>query len=206
MSAKPNKNAKVNKEKPDTRTPLKLPPLKERLKEVEHTAQIVSGITGQPLAEIKKKLKKAQMEMNQDDWNRAATFSRESELETLIVDPFHEFPHLASILSKFIVGRPDNDGFDIGQLMRKCSSDQLHSLLGSIGKMKEKSENYERTAYAYYAYSNFIKESDREPTKPELKKYIVANRSIYKVAPDVGDGKGWTRLWKSSGLFSLSER
>ena len=59
-----------------------------------------------------------------------------------------------------------------------------------------------RNYFAYRAYLDYRIEFASEPSKPELKAYILARPKIYKNAPL--DKKDWTRLWKASGLSGLA--
>ena len=68
----------------------------------------------------------------------------------------------------------------------------------------KKREGVSRITFAVEAYRNYFGEVGREPSKNELKKYMIARREIYKDQP--GEGEPWTRLWKSAGLFGMSDR
>ncbi|MEY4569971.1 MAG: hypothetical protein RLZZ398_1410 [Verrucomicrobiota bacterium] len=61
-----------------------------------------------------------------------------------------------------------------------------------------------RNFFAYQAYLQFVIETGRDPSKPELKDYILARRETYKDAPSKDDPRGWTRLWVASGLSLLA--
>lgn len=61
-----------------------------------------------------------------------------------------------------------------------------------------------RDQSAYRAYRDFITEHGFEPSKAKLKSFILQNRSIYPDAPAPDDLKGWTRVFRNSGLGFLS--
>ena len=76
-----------------------------------------------------------------------------------------------------------------------------------IVKLKRNEANPHRNAYAYFAYSHYLADNGREPSKAELKAYMLADgNGRYRDLPAPEDKKGWTRLWKNAGLSRLALR
>jgi len=69
----------------------------------------------------------------------------------------------------------------------------------------QKLSNDHCNAIAYQAYSAYIEITGREPTKGELKDYILKNPERFKGGfPAKGeDEKGWTRVLAAAGLKGL---
>jgi hypothetical protein len=144
-----------------------------------------------------------------EEYLASMSWHRQREVDRLIVDPHRDEP-LACMFSDHILSRENSNNATIGKffhdVLSKLDSEKLELLFKRIVNLKKNAESRGRAAYAYYAYSSFIDETDREPSKMELKKYIIARREIYKESPSSDDAKGWTRLWKACGLFDLAER
>jgi hypothetical protein len=142
-----------------------------------------------------------------------AAIDRQAVLNQLRADPFGDEP-LACILGPVILGRATAadkqlTGEIFAAILETSTPDQLAAFFARIHKMKVNADMPpHRNAFAYYAYSNYIGETGREPSKQELRKYITARREIYKDAPQDGpdDGKAWHRLWQDCGLFELPKK
>jgi hypothetical protein len=87
------------------------------------------------------------------------------------------------------------------------TADQAAEFFNHIVKMKLTHGGLpHRNAWAHAAYGDFINETGKEPSKPHLRKYMEARKEKYRDQPSPDDKKGWSRLWKDSGLFTLSDR
>lgn len=139
-----------------------------------------------------------------------ARISRQSAINTERVDPHRDEP-LACILGGVILGRSTADEKDlVGKLfthiLETATPEHARQFFARVLELKKSAAMpAHRNAFAYYAYSNYIEETGREPSKAELRKYIMARREIYKDAPGPEDGRGWTRVWKAVGLSDLRQ-
>ena len=92
-------------------------------------------------------------------------------------------------------------------VLENSTPEQAAAFFARVRRLKESAElPPHRNAFAYYAYSSFIEETGREPSKPELRKYIVARKGAFRDAPTPEDGKAWHRLWEDCGLFELPKK
>ena len=141
-----------------------------------------------------------------DEWMAQA--ARQHCIDILRADPHKDEP-LAAVLGGIIRGNEPTAwesellGKLMAQALGKMTIEQAQSFFDRIMALKKNWPHGHRNAFAYYAYSKYIEATGKEPTKKELKKYIVAHRDIFKDAPLKEDTAGWTRLWKNSGLFTL---
>lgn len=92
-------------------------------------------------------------------------------------------------------------------LIRNLDLESCKSMFAAILRAKENlSLGQSRQSYALSACADFIRQTGRPPSKPELKEFILARSNKYRDCPSAGDGKGWTRLWKETHLDGLSSR
>lgn len=137
---------------------------------------------------------------------------RKCKFESLSANPKSKAMGFASSLSHVfeISARGPAETQFFGEIMTAAiqdyTTDELKELFDNILKMKANREFLHRNSYAYLAYCQFISETSREPSKKELKEYIVARSDRYKDAPIKGDGKGWTRVWEEAGLTKLKSK
>jgi len=140
-----------------------------------------------------------------------AAIARQAQIDMLRADPHGEDILSATGFSSVMLGRADAmDKITVAEAMlhalKNLSSDELAEFFARIVRMKSNIENPHRTARAYYGYTRFVEENGKEPSKPELKDYLIENSKIFIGMPNRDDGKGWTRLWRESGLSNLSDR
>jgi hypothetical protein len=91
--------------------------------------------------------------------------------------------------------------------LEKMTPEEMKDFFNLILTYKAQFANLRsRVFFAVKAAYDYEAMTGREPSKPELKAFILANRGKYKDAPSAEDGKGWTDLWKNSGLASLANR
>ncbi len=136
---------------------------------------------------------------------------RQAVIDTLKVDPKGD-EALACVMASIVLNRPYSAPDE--ELAGKCFVAAMKHPDPAVAsrffqrmlRLKLNAESPHRNAFAYYAYSRFIDEAGREPSKPELRAYIEARRNEFKDAPGAEDPKGWTRLWKESGLSELATR
>lgn len=140
-----------------------------------------------------------------------ARVGRQFFLNELRTDPLGDEP-LACILGPVILRRATDGEKQLAKelfthILETGTAEQVTAFFARVRRLKESAElPPHRNALAYYAYSSFIEETGREPSKPELRKYIVARREIFKGAPAPEDGKAWHRLWEDCGLFELPKK
>jgi hypothetical protein len=139
-------------------------------------------------------------------------FMRRTKVEALAANPRSKSIGLAKCLFP-VFEMSSNDNIEtqaLGEIMTHAiqtfTADELKEFFDNIVMMKKEKELQHRNSYAYQAYSHFIDETDREPSKNELRNYIINRREIYRDAPSAGDGKGWTRVWDESGLDKLKSK
>lgn len=142
-----------------------------------------------------------------DAW--MAPMLRQSFINDLRADPFNGEP-VACVLSSVMLDRAtDSEREVVGELFTNAlatmTAEQLAAFFRRVEKLKSNAEQPHRNCYAYFAYSGFIEETGREPSKPELRKYIMARPEAFPAMPPGDDKKAWTRLWLDSGLASLAE-
>lgn len=139
-----------------------------------------------------------------------AGVARQNSIDRLRVDPKGDEP-LAPVLASVLLDR--SDSFDeklVGKMfvtvLRNPDPAVAEQFFRRVMALKMNAAQPHRNSYAYYAYARFIEETDREPSKPELRAYIEARREEFKDAPGPDDKQGWTRLWKESGLSNLADK
>jgi len=93
-----------------------------------------------------------------------------------------------------------------GELTRTSTPQQLTAFFARVGKLAHNIEQPHRNAFVYYGYSRFIEETGREPSKNDLKNYLLEDTKSFKGLPPSDDKKAWTRLWSETGLSSLLSR
>jgi len=148
--------------------------------------------------------------MSAEEELRFSRICRQSVLDQARVDPYGDEP-LSCVFAPVILKRgaeweKDDAGKLLVGLLESYTADQIEAFFKRVVQLKRNAESLaHRNGFAYYAYSMFLEETGREPSKRELKKYIVARREVYKVQPAPGDKKGRTNLWRDSGLFTLRQ-
>jgi hypothetical protein len=152
---------------------------------------------------------RAHLDPQEDDaWT--AEIARNAALETLRVDPYNSEPIACTLAPVLLDRASDSEKKMVGELfataLAKMNADQLAAFFRRVEKLKVASEQPHRNFAAYLAYERFIKTTGREPSKPELKQYIIARPESFKAMPPEDDKKAWTRIWDESGLSSLSAR
>jgi len=156
--------------------------------------------------------KKIQLKLDLSLNGKLQKLIRKFKFESLAANPKSKPMGFASSLSSVfeISARDPADTQFFGEIMtvaiQDSTTDELKELFDHILKMKANREFLHRNSYAYLAYSHFINETSREPSKWELKEYIVARSDRFKDAPSKNDNKGWTRLWKEAGLNKLKSK
>jgi hypothetical protein len=139
-----------------------------------------------------------------------AAWSRQHNLNALRVDPKGDDP-LACVLASVVLDRsfPSVDevaGAMFVAVLKNPDPMVAGRFFQRVMRLKLNADMPHRNAYAFHAYGRFIEETGREPSKPELRAYIEARRNEFKDAPGAEDPKGWTRLWRESGLSGLATR
>lgn len=144
-------------------------------------------------------------------------------LQLLKHDPLNEDP-LTAVFAGVISGEvSDADEKLVGSLwvkvMKTGDPERIKDLACKIARLAENAKHPRRAFHAYQAYVDFIEATEREPSKRELKKFILArsnqsedfkrgrDRKVrYMDMPAEEDKKAWTRIWHDSGLFGIRER
>jgi hypothetical protein len=135
---------------------------------------------------------------------------RQKSVNQLRVDPKGDEP-LSGILGDVILCRASADDEDLAgkmflAVLKAPDPSVAEQFFRRVMRLKLNAVAPHRNAFAYYAYGRFIEDAGREPSKTELRAYIEARRNEFKEAPGEDDPKGWTRLWKESGLSGLATR
>jgi|GEM_PF-2304933 len=193
MSNKPQKAGrpkKVNLPKTDSRTPKNYSPFSPA--EVESLKSIFNLPQRTP-----------------DDEKASAQTERQDRLNQLRVNPKGNasLPPLFSNLVMKNASKMEKSllGNGLIEMIEAFETPVLEKLFKGILEMKRNSEDSpRRNYYAYSAYCNFLKENGKEPTKPELKKFIQRNPDLYLVG--ILEKGGWTIVWKETGLSTLKDR
>lgn len=154
-----------------------------------------------------RKIKDERMDMRAD---ASVSLFHQMEIDRARVDPFNDEP-LACILAPVLLNRAtDAEREFVGNLFadaaRTCTAAQLAAFFARVAKLALNAEQPHRNAYAYFAYARFIEATGREPSKPELKAYMLARPETFKGTPAGDEKKQWTRLWADSGLSELADR
>lgn len=135
-------------------------------------------------------------------------------LKLFSIDPTNSDAWAHSIGPVFYEDETHNDfkvaSTIIGVFIQQSPLTVVEELFSRILAMKRKSEaaangDRGRLALALLAWTAFVEEFGFSPRKRKLKSYILAAPSLYPSMPDMGDTKGWTRLWEDSGLQDLED-
>jgi hypothetical protein len=159
------------------------------------------------------KFKKAAKEFLKPLNEGRAQTQRVTAIQYAMMDPMREFGGLPFLLRSVLFREPLEpcDIHCAGDLFVRilqlpaAPAERILKNVVSIMRNLE-GEGLDRRCSALVAYHNYFTDHGEEPSKSKLKAYIVADRKRYKNMPDAGDGKGWTRLWKDSGLFEMPDR
>jgi hypothetical protein len=132
------------------------------------------------------------------------------QIGTLFVDPFSDEP-LACVLAPVLLNSAtEAERAFVANLFAEalgtCTSEQLAAFFARVTKLALNAEQTHRIAAAYFGYSRFIEETGREPSKPELKAYLIARPETFKGMPRDESKSDWTDLWKACGLSNLANR
>lgn len=134
----------------------------------------------------------------------------DSIVSELSADPFGDFP-LAFLFSQVIEGKAsererETVGKVLVSLLEQASPERASEVLGRLAKMKEDAGlPSHRNARAFRAYSDFVEIAGRDPSKAELKDFILARPESYG-ADWPGKAEPWSRIWAASGLKELKGR
>ncbi len=96
-------------------------------------------------------------------------------------------------------------------VIEKAPASTLEDLFRRILAMKREAEKSPQDKHRHWhvlkGYLDYLSETEnRQPSKPELKEYLIARRNIYKNLPDKLDKPGWSDAWKGAGLDDLKDR
>ncbi len=125
------------------------------------------------------------------------------------MDPLNESPDLVNLLGPIICGSAgESEERELleyfTKLILNATPEETEKAFNKILKIKRNVMLGDRRAYALMAYSHYFDEAGKEPSKAKLKAYMIARKDIYKDQP--GPEEPWTRLWKETGLFGMSDR
>jgi hypothetical protein len=136
-------------------------------------------------------------------------------MDRLSVDPTWT-EGLAEFFGPVITGKATEKGKAyagaiIANAMEKASAVALAELFSRIMAMKKEAGSPATGKHRHWhvlrGYLDYLSETEsRQPSKPELKDYLLARKSIYKNLPDELDKPGWTEAWKGAGLKDLANR
>lgn len=116
-----------------------------------------------------------------------------------------------------IAGAPDFartkeiTGIYMTHVLRNAPIDAVEEFFHRLVLMRrehdKQSQDKHRHWHVLKGYLDYLSETEnRQPSKPELKEYLIARKSIYKNLPDEADKPGWTDAWKGAGLNELTDR
>ena len=140
-----------------------------------------------------------------------ASIARQHQLDRLRVDPLGNEP-LASVFGPIILGTSTDSNKELAgdlfcKLLENGTSEMVEGFLKRVSTLKRNHEALpHRNGFAYFAYCRFVEAAGKEPTKSQLKKFIIARPEEYRDQPSPDGKKEWTELWKRSGLFTLQDR
>jgi hypothetical protein len=133
-------------------------------------------------------------------------------INELRVDPYGEEP-LAGVFAPVLLNRATKQEHAFfNELLGEATKTlapfplKLKAFFARISKLASNVEQPHRNAFVYYGYSRFIEETGREPSKNDLKNYLLEDTQSFKGLPPSDDKKAWTRLWSETGLSSLLSR
>jgi hypothetical protein len=123
-------------------------------------------------------------------------------------DPFRKADYGALVVFAPILAGMADDGWKacigkgIAEIMAENNADQLKIFFDAIVEMKRNIESdvNERSNHAVAAYFRFQKEHERNPSKLDLKKFIVENPKVYPGFPKDIANTEWTRIWKNADM------
>jgi hypothetical protein len=135
---------------------------------------------------------------------------RQCEINRARVDQFNEEP-LAGCFAPLILNRAtDAERAFAADLMatalEECTPEQWTAFALRLARLKANAEQPHRNAYAYWGYARFIEENGREPSKPELKAYLLENPKVFPGMPAADAKSQWTDLWRDCRLSKLADR
>jgi len=87
--------------------------------------------------------------------------------------------------------------FVVADILLEIFFTQDHEALRALANQFEVGDHGHPAKLAWATLDAFTKEFRRRPSFKELKKAMIDSR---KQCPQEDDNKGWTRLWKTSGL------
>lgn len=140
---------------------------------------------------------------------------RLDNIEALKVEPYND-QHFGDIMGPLVLGT----GCDAAKrqaaefvchIIETRTPEALEEVFSDIVTLKREGERVkagmiQRNASAYRAYHIFIEETGREPSKCELRKFIVARSQEFGGDfPKDEDGKAWARIWETIGLKALPD-
>ena len=132
------------------------------------------------------------------------------EIDRARVDPFNDEP-LACVLAPVILDRAtESEREFVGELFASVlatgTPEQIKGFFARVARLTANAEQPHRNSLAYFGYARFVEETGREPSKPELKAYLLARPETFKGLPANDAKSEWTDLWKACGLSGLANR
>lgn len=137
---------------------------------------------------------------------------RERCLMMGLVDPLGSDFFLTVILAPVICSEASKETKqDVGSFfvnaLENLKVDDLCELFERIVALKKNHGQLKhRNWYAVFAFHQYIENFGKVPSKMELRMYMMENIKIFKDQPGPENKKGWTRLWKESGLGGMINR
>ncbi len=136
-------------------------------------------------------------------------------LQRLTVDPTWT-EGLAHIFGPVITGTATPTGKSyagtvIAYVMEKAPPEALGEMFSRIMAMKKEAARSDAEKHRHWhvlkGYLDYLSETEnRQPSKPELRDYLIARKHIYKNLPGELEGSAWTDAWKGAGLNELADR
>ena len=135
-------------------------------------------------------------------------------LKQLRIDPYGNHEELSLFMAPLLV-RIEGEDETVRNQCREWlanviagkTADEAAILFQGIVALKRKLEDIPQKNFsAYLAYHHFIEAVRREPTRKELKVYLLKNPKHYPDMPKSGDSEAWDRLWNDCGLEGLKKQ
>lgn len=91
--------------------------------------------------------------------------------------------------------------------LASMTAEQMKDFFNVILAYKEQiAMGRSRIFFAVQACYDYMEEAGKQPSKPQLKRFILARKDIYADTPSENVKSEWTRLWKEAGLDGLANR
>ena len=135
-------------------------------------------------------------------------------LKRLRIDPMGKHEELSLFMAPVLVRIDGEDDLVrnecrewLANVIASKTADDAETMFKGIAELKRELEiDPHKNFSAFLAYHHFIESTRREPSRRELKKFILENPKQYRGMPQTKDSEGWDRLWNDCGLAGLKKQ